>query len=135
MTPLELLRAKIANFPGYDDDLGRRRSDEYVRAYLGEALTNFAERLQLPPALQKRADDLLLRVEFTDFDAFAHLHGAQADSGDGGAVAAADAATIELADRAASLDEQSAAGYFDDVTAQLDERDAAIRAAAAKMSR
>ena len=56
MEPLEQLRAKIAGFPGYDGDLERRRSDEYVRSYLGEALADFAGRCTLPAELQARVD-------------------------------------------------------------------------------
>jgi len=137
MEPLELLRAKIAGFPGYDGEHERRLSDEYVRAYLGEALADLEARHVLPDDLQQRLDDLLLRIEFADSGAFAghHIEASNDGASDGGAVAAADAATVELADRAAAVDSQSAPRYFDDVTAILNQRDAAIRAAMLKLSR
>jgi hypothetical protein len=129
MEPLEQLRAKISGFPGYDGEPERRLSDEYVRAYLGEALADLAARGVLSPELRERADALVLRVEFADQRAFAAHHRANgSNSGDESAVATADAATVALADRAASLDAASAAGYLDQVTAALDQRDAAIRA-------
>jgi hypothetical protein len=131
MEPLEQLRAKIANFPGYDGDMALRRSDEYVRAYLGEALSELAARHIMPPEFVQRLDDLVLRLEFADPRLFGSRHDVVATkSSDGGAVAAADVATLALADRAASLEAASAGSYLDEITTILDERDAAIRAAA-----
>ncbi|MFZ0031019.1 MAG: hypothetical protein WAK84_04010 [Candidatus Cybelea sp.] len=134
MELLEQLRAKISGFPGYDGELERRLSDEYVRSYLGEALADLAARDVLPPELRERVDEAILRVGFANQHAFAaHARGKTPDARDESAVAAADAATVALADRAASLDAASAASYLDQVTATLDKRDAAIRAAAPTM--
>ena len=134
MEPLEQLRAKIADFPGYDGDLERRRSDAYVRSYLGEALANFAGRCTLPAELQERVDDLILRVGFADPRAFAthHIGAGQQDAENVGAVVTADAAIVELADRAGSVGMESAAAFLDEVAAILDGREAALRAAALK---
>jgi hypothetical protein len=134
MKPLDQLRAKIADFPGYDGDLERRRSDQYVRSYLGEALADLSARCPLSSELKARLDALVLRVELADPQTFAarHVIAARNDPSDGGAVAEADAATVELADRAESVDAASAPGYFDEVTAVLDGREAAIHAAALK---
>ncbi len=131
MEALDELRAKIADFPGYGDDLKLRRSDEYVRAYLGEALAGIGTRCELAPDVRQRLDDLLLRVEFADARAFAtHRVAGASEPRDGvHAVAEADVATVALADRAASIDGVSAPLFFDDVVAVLGERDAAIRAA------
>jgi hypothetical protein len=130
MEPLDQLHAKIRDFPGYGTYIERRRSDEYVRSYLGEALTALAARCKLTPQLQQRIDSLVLRVAFADPRCFP-VHdplGAQSGSNDG-AVATADAATVALADRAATVDEASASSYLDDATVMLDRRDAALRAA------
>jgi len=131
MEPLQQLRAKIAEFPGYDGDLERRRSDEYVRSYLGEALAALVARSQLAPDVREKIDDLILRVGFADPRSFA-MHqfiATKPQAGEQDAVADFDAATVTLADRAASVDAASAAQYVDDVTAALDRRDAAMRAA------
>jgi hypothetical protein len=136
MDPLELLRAKIVGFPGYDGDLDRRRSDEFVRAYLGEALTELAARCEkLPPELQQRVDALLLRMEFADPKSFAMhrlVSNIPTSSGDDGEVAGEDVAAVELADRATATDCGSVARYLDDVAAALDSREAAMRSAATK---
>jgi len=136
MEPLEALRAKISGFPGYGGELERRRADEYVRAYLGEALAGLGARLSLAPELRQRLDELTLRVAFADQRAFAeHRGAAEEEAGDGsGAVARADAATVALADRASAVDAGSAPRFLDEVTALLDERESAMRAAALKMA-
>jgi hypothetical protein len=129
--PLDFLYSKIAGFPGYDGDAERRRSDEYVRSYLGEALTEFAARCTLTPQLQARLDDLVLRLEFADPHDFAIRHNVAAKSvDDGGVVAAADAAAVDLADRAATCEPAAIGQYMDEVAAVLDNRASAIRAAA-----
>ena len=133
MEPLEQLRARIAGFPGYDGDLDRRRSDELVRSYLGEALAELEARCgALPTELQQRLEALLIRIGFSAPKTFA-AH----NSGVGipphhfdGEVAAEDVATIELADRAKSTTVETLGAYLDEVTALLDRRDAAMRAAA-----
>jgi hypothetical protein len=131
MEPLERLRAKIADFPGYDSDVDRRRSDQYVRSYLGEALTELAQRTNLTPEQQQRIDDLLLQVGFADQRDFARNQiltgkdGLEKES----AVATTDAATVLLADRAIIVDRGSLDGYLDEVTITLESREAAMRAA------
>lgn len=134
MDPLEQLRARIADFPGYDDDLARRRSDELVRSYLGEALATLAARCApLAPELQARVDMLLLRVGFADpksFGAHNGFAGAHDETGEAD-VAADDAATVALTDRASSVAAGDLTPYLDEVGAVLDRREAAMRAAAA----
>lgn len=135
MEPLELLRAKIAGFPGYDDDLDRRRSDEYVRAYLGEALAELETDCgSLPSELHERREALLLRIGFSAPRAFAaHNTGSAVPPRHyDGDVAAEDLAIVELADRAASITLETLGAYLDDVTAELDRRDATMRAAVTK---
>jgi hypothetical protein len=136
MDPLEQLRSRIEGFPGYDGDLERRRSDEFARSYLGEALADLIARFgSLPPPLQEHGDALLLRVGFADPKAFAIHHaltGTHSAAYDGD-VAVHDLAVVELADRAASLTADELPGYLDEVTAVLDRREVSMRAAAAKL--
>lgn len=130
------LRAKIADFPGYGNDVELRRSDEYVRAYLGEALAAIGARCTLAPDVRQRLDDLLLRVEFADPRVFAtHRVAGETEPEDGvRAVARADVATVELADRAAEVDAESAPRFLDEAVDALDARNAALRAVAMKMA-
>jgi hypothetical protein len=136
MDPLDELREKIPGFPGYGGDLERRRSDELVRSYLGEALADLTLRCgPLSTELTQRVDALLLRVGFADPKAFA-VHNvfarAQPAAGDDGALAMLDVAVVAAADQASSIAPDAVAQYLDDVTATLDRRDATMRAAATK---
>lgn len=126
MEPLERLRAKITGFPGYDSEVARRRCDQYVRSYLGEALTEAAQRWNCTPEQGRRIDDLLLRAGFADQRDFAR------NEMGSDAIVAADAATVDLADRAPAIDDATIDGYLDEVTAALDAREAAMRAAIVK---
>jgi len=133
MDPLEELREKIPGFPGYGGDIERRRSDELVRSYLGEALADLTLRCDpLSADLKQRVDALLLRVGFADPKAFAvhNVFARQAAAGDDGALVALDVAVVESADRASSIAPEAVAQYLDDVTATLDRRDTTMRAAA-----
>ena|SRR5271165_5551340 len=135
MDPLQSLRARIGGFPGYGDDLSRRRSDSYVRSYLGEALASLDARLgDLEPALQQRVDDLLLRVGFADSRSFTMHNGlaerAETKNDPADVLAREDDAIVDLADRAKAVDAAALAQYLNDVTASLDRREAAMRAAA-----
>jgi hypothetical protein len=135
MDPLQGLRAKIPDFPGYGDELARRHADELVRSYLGEALDQLSTRLApLESECREQIDALLLRVGFADQRAFSR-HGCGPDEGDHGsecdAVLADDTETIELADRAAAIDAPALSAYLAAVEKLLERRDATLRAAAA----
>ncbi|HEY1655057.1 MAG TPA: hypothetical protein VGF86_08100 [Candidatus Tumulicola sp.] len=132
MQPLELLNAKIAGFPGYADDLSRERSDELVRSYLGEALSDVQVRLQpLADAQNQRIGDLLMRTGFVNQEVYrAYEDGARTRT-NFDSVAAADARVIELADRAATIDASNLSAFLDEIVATLDARDAAMDGAPA----
>jgi hypothetical protein len=136
MDPLQLLRAKISNFPGYSEELDRRHSDQLVRSYLGEALAELAARLApLNADREAQIEALLLRIGFADQQAFGTHNCAATDGGpscgESDDVVADDAEMIELADRGASIDASTLAAYLDAVDVLLERRDAAMRAAAA----
>ena len=122
--PLELVKSKIADFPGYSDDVSRWRSDELVRSYLGEAIADLQQRLEpLDASLDSRAGDLLFRLGFANQAAYKNHEGAHATF-DLDAVLAADADAIERAGRAPAIDAQQLPAYFDEISAMLDRRDA-----------
>jgi len=128
MQPLESLKAVIADFPGYDENLARDRSDELVRSYAGERLAEMQERLEpLDAALDDRISQLLLRTAFASQVSHKLYASSERSEVDAGPVAAADAQTIALADRAASIVAGGVGAYLDEITAVLDRRDAAMR--------
>ncbi|MEO6835682.1 MAG: hypothetical protein ABI231_07245 [Candidatus Tumulicola sp.] len=131
MEPLEFLKSKIADFPGYGEDDSRRRSDELVRSYLGEAVAGLEERLgPLDAALGQRLGDLLLRVGFTNQAAYKIYEDAARTKSDYDAMAAADAFAVEVADRAPSEPAELPA-FFNEVGEALDRRDATMSGAVA----
>jgi hypothetical protein len=134
MDPLELLRTKIAGFPGYADEAARRHSDEYVRSYLGEALADLEVRCtDISPELKQSIGALLLRVGFADQKAFAihHVNAGTHAVPSADSIALVDAATVDVACQAPLVAPDDLARYLDEVAATLDRRDAAMRGAAA----
>jgi len=124
MDTTAVLSEKIPGFPGYADADSRRLADEEVRAYLGEALAALSDRLG--PAvgpLSERLESTLLRAEFMNHTAFKPFESANLDESHKSAMAAADLAVVDLADRSTSVDAGSLASYLDAITAGLDARD------------
>lgn len=135
MDPLQGVRDKIPNFPGYGDELARRHSDELVRSYLGEALVDLSARLApMESDGGERIDALLLRVGFADQQAFAR-HGCGPEDrelcSECDAVLSDDLETIQLADRAVAIEASALPAYLDAVEGLLERRDATLRAASA----
>lgn len=124
-----LLGAKIVGFPGYGDEDARRRSDELVRSYLGEALSDLQARLQpLDEAIEKRLDDLIVRSAFVNQAAYGAYEERARERPQFDFIAAADARVVEAADAAAAVGAAGAADFLDRVTQALDARDAAMEA-------
>lgn len=125
MEHLQILAAKIAGFPGYADEEARRRSDELVRSYLGEALAALQARLH-PVEAGERLGDLILRSAFTNQDAFESYEERTREHPGSDAMPAADESTIEAADAADDVDAAGLAAYLDRVAQVLDARDAVM---------
>jgi hypothetical protein len=127
--PLELLKSKIADFPGYADDVSRWHSDELVRSYVGEAIADLQQRVNpLDAALGGRIGDMLIRVGFANPATYKTFEDGARAKFDEDAMVAADARAVEVADRAASIDAASLIGYLDEVSGSLDRRDAVMSA-------
>jgi len=127
MEHLQILGAKIAGFPGYADEDARRRSDELVRSYLGEALATLADRLRpLDGTVETRLGDLVMRSAFTNQEAYESYEERARESPGFDAMAAADVRTIEAADAAPSVEAAGMAAYLDRVSQVLDARDAVM---------
>jgi hypothetical protein len=98
--PLEFLKSKIPNFPGYATDDDRMVSDELVRSYLGERLAEMEAHPGISDEARKSVGELLLR---------------------------ADAATVQLADGASDVTPDDVAQFVQQSARALDGRDLAMR--------
>src|SRR5579862_6929103 len=132
MDQLEFLRTKIPDFPGYSAEDGRRRSDELVRSYLGEALAAIPGRLgPLPEALERTMDELLLRSGFTNQAALKAFEERLHTDPQVDGLVAGDAALVELAERAPAVSIDDLGAFLAEAAGVLDRRDAAMRSAPA----
>ena len=118
-----LLRAKIPNFPGYGDDQARRLSDELVRAYSGELLSDLQNRIGATGATADRLTKVLLRCEFLNQIAFKPYENADLDETKMESMASADLQLVDLAEKSSTLDGSSLDTYLDEVESALDLRD------------
>ena len=127
MEQSQVLGAKIAGFPGYGDEDARRRSDELVRSYLGEALSDLRVRLApLDGAVETRLDGLIQRSAVADQAAYEVYEQRARENAGLGAMTAADAGVLETADAASAVEAPDAASYLDRVAQALDARAAAM---------
>lgn len=128
MTPLEDIKSKIPDYPGYADRDLRARSDEMVRGYAGRRLAQIAERLNgtLPQEVRDEYDASLVRCQFTNQSAFKTIVEAEGENFD--SLVAADQALVDLADRADQVSAETLPGFLKDVAAALDGRDVAMDA-------
>jgi hypothetical protein len=127
MDATEALKQKLPAFAGYADLAARRLTDEEVRAYLGERLAGLSERLAPTGAPADRLNDLILRAEFLTQRASPYFDSNELDAAHLDAVAAADLAAVDLADRVDSVfNVDMLPKYLDDAQAALDARDRAM---------
>lgn len=127
MDDADAVRAQIPDFPGYAVLADRRRSDELIRSYLGEALSELADRHADFFADRHEAyQRLLMRAGFMNQLAFHAFEYADEDEARQAAVAASDRAVLELADRASDVDASAIAAYLTGITVAFDARDAAM---------
>jgi len=128
MDALTELSQRIPSFPGYADEDARKLSDELVRSYLGERLTDLEYRLHLDdPAREDALESVIFRSEFVNQQVFRTYSEACMDDASAAAVSACDARVIDLADAAAKVDAASFDAYIGDVQAALDKRDEVMR--------
>lgn len=125
--PLEFLESKIPNFPGYSTDDDRKVSDELVRSYLGERLAEMETHPGISDEARKSVGDLLLRTAFTNQIAYKVYEEAARTNPDFDAIAAADVATVQLADGASSVTAADVAQFAQQSARVLDGRDLAMR--------
>jgi hypothetical protein len=124
MEALDALREKIPHFPGYDDEVTRRTSDELVRSYVGEALALLESRHPEYFATEEDAcEALLLRAGFMNQTAFKTFEYAELDDASKNEIALDDLSLLRLADRAATVGASDLDAYLAELTAAFDQRD------------
>lgn len=125
MDTFESLRAKIPDFSGYLNEGDRRRSDELVRSYVGEALAALQSRVA-PAGEDLRFEHVLLRAGFMNQIAFRAFEYATLDGERVRAISANDVRILDLADRAVSIEPGGVDVFLSEVTAAFDLRDRAM---------
>lgn len=128
MGALEQIRASIPDFEGYGDEQSRALSDERIRSYLGERLSDFEdEHPQWLEACRDAFERLVFRCEFVNQDAFKPFEHVPADDPRIAQLLDADARVVSLADRLATLQETEVPEFVRLANELLDVRDAAMR--------
>jgi hypothetical protein len=122
MEDLAFLRERIQSYADYTNDDDRRRCDEQVRAYLGEALARVVERLAPADPVAETLERVVLRCQFADQRVIRAFDVEAFDAGIIAALRQHDRELVNLADRAATLDAAALRVYVADVDAKLDAR-------------
>lgn len=126
MDVLDRIRAKINDFPGYGSEADLVKSDEEVRAYVGVRLAELRDRLSAEgPDAEDALQRLVVRAAFANQRALAPLEWSRA-SIEGSGVLDADAALLDLADAACTLEPAQCDGFVARITAAFDARDASL---------
>jgi hypothetical protein len=122
MDDTAFLHERIESYAGYTNDVDRQRSDEQIRAYVGEALARVRARLRPAGAAREALERLLVRCEFAD-QAVAHAFNAvDVDADEIAATAAADRELVTLADRAGDVGAAELDAFLAQIGAALDRR-------------
>jgi hypothetical protein len=122
MDDTAFLHERIESYAGYTNDADRQRSDEQIRAYVGEALTRVRARLRPTGAASEALERLLLRSEFAN-QGVAHAFDAiDVPAAEIAATAAADRELATLADRADTLDASELETFLAQIGVAFDRR-------------
>jgi len=128
---LDIIKARIPDFAGYDDEVARRLADEQIRALVGEALALLNERHAdfFTGEATTSYDALIRRCEFVNQSVFRFIEYAALDEDDQMVLARVDHALVEKASQAQEVMPEGLPAYLRDLEAAFDRRDGAITAA------
>lgn len=126
MDALTRIRAKINAFPGYASEDDIRQSDELIRAYVGERLSELQDRLGEGNA-SDALEPLVLRAAFADQRALRPLEEPNIHI-EVSALFDADATLLDTADESAAVMQTGVSSYVARLQTAFDERDAAMAA-------
>jgi hypothetical protein len=130
MDDTAFLHERIESYAGYTNDIDRQRSDEQIRAYVGEALARVRARLRPAGAASEALERLLVRCEFADQGVAHAFDAVDVDADEIAATAAADRELVTLADRAGEVETAQLEPFLAQVGAALDRRWRSISRAA-----
>jgi len=118
MDDLAFVREHVPQYGAYADEDSRHQSDEYIRAYAGERLSDVRDRLdgKLDEGSQKKLDELIMRCQFTDQAFIRSIDHARLEPATVAALLHQDRELIELADRA----ETAAPAELNDIFEKMD---------------
>jgi hypothetical protein len=122
MDDVSFLRQRIESYADYTNRADRLRSDEEVRAYVGEALARLGERLRPAGAAGETLGNALLRCEFADQSLARTLDADDVGEPEILALRAADRELVALADRADAVDAAEVQAYVTAVDDALQRR-------------
>lgn len=129
MDDLAFLRERIESYADYTNAADRRRSDEQIRAYVGEALIDLRDRLAPHGADGEALERLLMRCEFADQNMAHAFDAISVDPAEVAATAAADRNLATLAGDAATVDAAGLATLLARIDAAFDRRWQSVGAA------
>lgn len=116
----------VPGYAGHADTVARRLSDAQVRAWVGEALVDLADRLDLG-GVRERVDALLMRCEFADLLVIRAIEDDRFGEPDLAAlVESYDRKLIDAAKAATKTTIESLTGAIESIERAFDERAAAI---------
>jgi hypothetical protein len=122
MDDTAFLHERIESYAGYTNDVARQRSDEQIRAYVGEALARLRERLRPAGAASEALERLLVRCEFADQAAAHAFDSVEVSADEIAATAAADRELATLAVRAGDVAAAELEPFLARVGVALDRR-------------
>ncbi len=121
---MTFVRERIPRYGDYSDETTRHLTDEYVRAYVGERLTDVRDRLdgELDAAARKKLEELLWRCEFTDQVFIRWIDHARLEAPAVAQLHQIDRTLIELADRLESAGAPEVCALFDQMDIAFERR-------------
>lgn len=128
MDALSRIRAKINDYPGYASEGDIERSDQLLRAYVGERLAELQERCGPGPAADA-IEPLIVRTAFADQRVLRPLEQPAERIAAPDPVLEADGALLDTADRAAAVTAAEVDAYCASVANAFDERERQLVAA------
>jgi hypothetical protein len=124
MDDLAFLKEHVPDFEGYEDEIGRHHTDQRVRALVGSAMADLAERLRgsLPPDVETALSAAIFRCQFPDQTYTTRLDNATVGEDLAESLAQPDRQLVEIAERAPSTAGADVPALVTELNAAFDRR-------------